>query len=247
MASMSFSRLVQMKEEAEKARHGFLALVFDFDGLILDTEVPDYESWREVYETHGGTLSLEKWSSYIGLGAASTPFNPYEHLQSQVPHVLDREAIRAQRRELYVDRVQAQPILPGIEDYIATAKRLGLKLAVASSSDCPWVTGHLLRLNLFHHFDVIKCADHVVNTKPHPELYLAAVKALGVQPHEAIAFEDSSHGVSSAKAAGLQAVAIPNAMTHLLPLEHADLRLNSLADMPLETLLKTLEQNQPKE
>src|SRR5947209_6312556 len=121
MASMGFSRLVQMKEEAERAKHGMRALVFDFDGLILDTEVPDYESWREVYETHGGTLSLEKWTGYIGLGAASTPFNPYEHLQSQVPHILDNEAVRAHRRKLYLDRVHAQPILPGIEDYITAA------------------------------------------------------------------------------------------------------------------------------
>ena len=228
---MNITQLVKMneqrKEQAEKARHGFRALVFDFDGLIVDTEAPDYESWREVYEAHGGTLLLEEWTQYIGLGAASTPFNPYEHLQSQVPQVLDREAVRSHRRKLYLDRVHAQPILPGVQEYIRDAKRLGLKLAVASSSDCAWVTGHLLRLNLFHDFDVIRCADHVANTKPHPELYLAAVKNLGVLPHEAIAFEDSSHGVSSAKAAGLYAVAIPNAMTHRLPLEHADLRLNS--------------------
>ena len=217
------------------------ALVFDFDGLIVDTEAPDYESWREVYEAHGGELSLEKWAGYIGLGAAATPFDAYEHLQSQISQVLDRGAVRALRRESYLARVHAQPILPGVEDYIADAKRLGLKLAVASSSDCAWVTGHLARLGLLQHFEAVKCSDHVANTKPHPDLYLAAVSALGVQPHEAIAFEDSSHGVSSAKAAGLYAIAIPNAMTHKLPLEHADLRLASLADLSLETLLRRLE------
>ena len=218
-------------------------LVFDFDGLIVDTESPDYHSWREIYEAHGCDLPLDEWCGNIGLGAGDVRFVPFEHLQAQVTQTLNYEEVKAARRRRYLEMNDAQPILPGVESYIADAKRLGLKLAVASSSDCAWVTGHLTRLNLIQHFEVIRCADDVANTKPHPELYLAAVSALGVKPIEAVALEDSSHGLTSAKAAGLYAVAIPNPMTHRLPLEHADLRLNSLADMPLETLLATIENN----
>lgn len=217
------------------------ALVFDFDGLIVDTESPDYDSWREIYEAHGCGLPLDEWCGNIGRGAAEVKFVPFDHLQAQVTRALDHSEVRAQRRKRYLAMIDAQPILPGVADTIADAKRLGLKLAVASSSDCAWVTGHLTRLNLIQHFEVIRCADDVANTKPHPELYLAAVAALGVAPHEAIALEDSSHGLTAAKAAGLYAVAIPNPMTHRLPLEHADMRLNSLADLPLQSLLTQLE------
>lgn len=216
------------------------AIVFDFDGLILDTESPDFVAWSEIYGEHNGELRFDDWVSNIGLGAGDVKFFPLDNLQAQLAHTLDAEMIHAKRRERYLEIVHDQPILPGVETYIAEAKRLGLKLGVASSSDSSWVKGHLLRLGLLENFDAIRCADHVSRTKPHPELYLAVVAALGVQPHEAVALEDSSHGVSSAKAAGLYAVAIPNSVTHRLPLEHADLRLSSMEDLPLESLLAQL-------
>ena len=233
-----------MREDNKSARieatSGFRATVFDFDGLIIDTESPDFVAWSEVYAEHDRELEFNDWVRNVGLGVKDAKFSPLDSLQAQVLNRLDEEAINARRRVRYLELIHAQQILPGVEAAIAAAKRLGLKLAVASSSDCTWVTGHLLRLKLFHSFDVIKCADHVSNTKPHPELYLAAVKALGVEPHDAVAFEDSSHGVTAAKAAGLYAVAIPNPATHHLPLAHADMRLDSLDAMPLETLLAAL-------
>ncbi len=220
------------------------ALVFDFDGTMIDTETPDYIAWRDIYADHGCELTEETWCQNIGLGAASVLFHPFETLQALTGQTLDEARIRARRRERYLAHIHAQPILPGVENVIMEAKNRGLKLAVASSSDCPWVRGHLERLHLFHYFDAIRCADDVEHTKPHPELYLAAINALGVLPHEAIAIEDSAHGVTSAKAAGLYAVAIPNAMTHRMPLGHADLRLTSLADIPLPDLLRQLTQNE---
>lgn len=237
-----------MSEDSKKAQieatSGFRAIVFDFDGLILDTESPDFVAWSEVYAEHDRELEFDDWVRNVGLGAKDVRFSPLDSLQAQVLNRLDEEGINARRRQRYLELVHAQQILPGVEAAIAAAKRLDMKLAVASSSDCAWVTGHLLRLNLFHSFDVIRCADHVQHTKPHPELYLAAVNALGVEPHDAVAFEDSSHGVTAAKAAGLYAVAIPNSATHRLPLAHADLRLASLDAMPLETLLATLKKDE---
>ena len=223
------------------------ALVFDFDGTIVDTETPDYVSWRDIYAEYGCELPQDIYGQNIGLGAASIRFNPFENLQAQCGQILDEKQVRARRRERYIAYNNAQPILPGVQDVIREAKELGLKLAVASSSDCAWVQGHLERLGLRPYFGAIRCADDVQHTKPHPELYLAAISALDVAPHEAVAFEDSAHGVTSAKAAGLYAVAIPNAMTHHMPFAHADLRLQSLADLPLSDLLKLLTQKQTSE
>jgi HAD superfamily hydrolase (TIGR01509 family) len=213
------------------------ALIFDFDGLILDTETPEYESWVEVYQAHGCVLPLEQWTASIGLGAGAIRFDPYADLASRLGRPVDRDAIRAVRRARFSELVAAQPILPGVVDYLHEARRLGLRLGVATSSDCAWVNGHLARLELAGYFDAVRCADMVTHAKPHPELYLAVTAALGVAPGEAIALEDSPNGIAAAKAAGLFCVAVPNPLTRHLALDRADLRLASLMDLPLSALL----------
>jgi HAD superfamily hydrolase (TIGR01509 family) len=211
------------------------AILFDFDGLILDTEGPDYESWQEIYREHGCSLPLATWGEYIGRSVGS--YDPHAELEAQLGRALDRDAIRARRRRRYHELVAARSVLPGVAEYIADAKRLGLKLGVASSSDRAWVTGHLSRLALDFHFDCIRCLEDVRRAKPDPELYKCALEVLGVGAAEAIALEDSPHGITAAKQAGIFCVAVPNPLTGQLSLDHADLRLTSLAEFPLESLL----------
>jgi HAD superfamily hydrolase (TIGR01509 family) len=210
------------------------ALIFDFDGLIIDTELPDYEVWQEIYQTHGCDLAFDDWS--VGIGSIEA-FNPYDHLEAQIGRPIDRVGIHDWRRQRYMEIVLTTPILPGVEEYITDAKRLGLKLGVASSSPRSWVNGHLDRLALVSHFDYVACGDQVPRTKPDPAVYQAALAGLDVRPHQAIALEDSLNGVLAAKAAGIFCVAVPNTLTRRLPLERADLRLESLAQLSLEDLL----------
>lgn len=132
---------------------------------------------------------------------------------------------------------EEQPVLPGVEQYLQDAGRLGLKIGLASSSSRKWVMGHLQRLGLDSYFDNIRTSDDVQLVKPHPELYLSVLNGLGLQASEAIALEDSPIGVQAAKHAGLYCVAVPNPLTSLLSLNQADLQLGSLAEMPLEVLL----------
>jgi len=91
-------------------------------------------------------------------------------------------------------------------------------------------------------FDAIRCAEDVVHTKPHPDLYLAALDELSLQPLEAVALEDSPHGVRAAKQAEIFCVVVPNSLTEELPLDHADLMLPSLAEVSLEELLFSIEE-----
>jgi beta-phosphoglucomutase-like phosphatase (HAD superfamily) len=112
------------------------ALIFDFDGLILDTEVPEYQSWAELYQAYDTTLPLEKWAQCIGSADA---FNPYEYFEPLLGRPVDRDAVRTQRRARFAELMADQTILPGVQDYIAAAKQLGLKLGVASSSPGEWV------------------------------------------------------------------------------------------------------------
>jgi HAD superfamily hydrolase (TIGR01509 family) len=219
------------------------ALVFDFDGLILDTEYPDYQSWQEIYQAHGAHLPLSAWERSIGSMDLDL-LDPYAYLEAQIGRPVDREEIRARRRSRLAELVAAQSVLPGVEDYLADARRLGLKLGLASSSSRAWVTGCLAQFGLNGAtFDCIRCGDEVKRTKPDPELYCAALGALGVRGDQAVALEDSPNGVVAAKAAGLTCVAVPNGLTRRLPFDGADLRLNSLADVPLERLLEALERN----
>jgi HAD superfamily hydrolase (TIGR01509 family) len=211
------------------------ALILDFDGLIMDTEGPAYQSWAEIFEEFGADLPLSAWEAWVG--GSPDMFDPCGYLESQLGRAVDREALTARQREREAELVAAESALPGVEEYIADAKRLGLKLAVASSSDRAWVERHLERLGLLGEFGCIKCLEDVEQVKPNPDLYLAVLHELGLDREEAIALEDSPHGITSAQAAGLFCVVVPNPLTRQLSTDHADLHLSSLEEMPLEELL----------
>jgi HAD superfamily hydrolase (TIGR01509 family) len=211
------------------------ALIFDFDGLILDTEQPEYQAWCEIYESFGCALPLSEWAACVGRSAEA--FDPCDYLETQLGRSVDRESLHHQRRQHSMELIAAQSIRPGVEDYLNEARRLGLKVGLASSSSYQWVSGHLIRLGLFEYFDCIKCRDHVEHAKPDPALYHAALETLHVPARCAIALEDSPNGALAAKRAGIFCVAVPNDITREFLFEQVDLRLNSLADLTLEALL----------
>ena len=211
------------------------AIVFDFDGLILDTEEPIYRSWLEVYEAHGEALPFERWVQIVGSTTAA--FHPQRHLEERLGRPLSQEVIE-RRIERRTELILAQQPLPGIVQLIDSATNLGLQLGVASSSTRDWVTGHLTRLGMVGRFECLRCRDDVTNAKPAPDLYIAALDCLGVSASEAIAIEDSPNGVIAAKRAGMRCVAIPNTITAGLDLSHADLVLRSLSEVTLPSLLQ---------
>ncbi len=209
-------------------------LIFDFDGLILDTELPGVQCWQEIYREHGCEFPVSTYARSVG--TLPRVFNVYDHLEAQIGRPIDRDALQQRRFQRSVEIILQQPVLPGVEDHLREAKQRGLKLGVASSSSREWVAGHLERLELLPLFDHLSCGDMVALTKPHPELYQAALASLQIDAHEAIAFEDSPHGVTAAKAAGIFCVAVPNQVTKQLTFPHADLQLSSLAEMTFEEL-----------
>jgi HAD superfamily hydrolase (TIGR01509 family) len=219
------------------------ALIFDFDGLILDTEGPEYQSWSEIYREHGCQLDLDVWATCVG---TSDVFDPYADLEARYGRPIDRERVRIARRRRNDELLALEALRPGIAGYVAEARERGLKLAVASSSKVPWVEGHLERLGIRPHFDHLSCYDGINPAKPDPYLYRAALAALDVAADEAIAIEDSPNGVLAANRAGIFCIAVPNLLTAQLPLDHADMRLGSLEDLPLEDLLARLEERASK-
>lgn len=218
------------------------ALIFDFDGLILDTEGPDYQSWQELYREYGFQLPMELWSSCIGLGTADSDliFNPFTYLEELLGQKLNHDQIRAQRRKRYYELIETRNLQPGVKEYLEDAKKLGLKLGVASSSSYEWVSGHLTRLGVIGYFESIKNANDLIPSKPEPDVYLAVLQSLNVKADQVIAFEDSPNGILAAKRAGLYCMAVPNPITGRLCLDQADLKLTSLVEMPLDKLLEKL-------
>jgi len=213
------------------------AFVFDFDGLILDTEEPVYRSWLEVYQAHGEELPYDRWIEIVG--SSTSAFDPRDYLEQRLGRSLTQEVLDG-RIERRTAMVLAQPILPGVAELASAARDSGLRVGVASSSSGQWVKGHLERLGILDRFDCVRSRDDVANVKPAPDLYLAVAACLGVDPAEAIAIEDSPNGIASAKAAGMSCVAVPNVITSGLDLSHADAVVATLEGMTPADLVRKI-------
>jgi HAD superfamily hydrolase (TIGR01509 family) len=209
-------------------------IVFDFDGLILDTEWSVYSAIAEIYTEHGHELDLEWWRSIVGTPGGD---DWSERLEQLVGQELDHDHLYDRSVRRHHELVDAMPPLPGVTDLIEAAHAEGLKLAVASSSMTRWLERNLTRVGLHERFDAL-CGRDVVGGrgKPDPDVYLAALEAIGVEAATAVAIEDSPHGVTAAKAAGLACVAVPNRITAPGDFSAADLVVDSLAALTLAEL-----------
>jgi HAD superfamily hydrolase (TIGR01509 family) len=209
------------------------ALVFDFDGLIVNTEEPGFVSWEEVYREFGQVLTLKHWTAATGYVGG---FDPHRHLERLLGRKLDWANIIPRREARNWELTLKEPVLPGIAELMVAARAAGLQLGVASNSGSGWVEDGLQRLGLRKLIGVIVTRDLVVNPKPAPDMYLKCVQTLGVEPQRAIALEDSEPGALAAKRAGLRVVAIPNQFSALQDLSFVDLKVASATEITLERL-----------
>jgi HAD superfamily hydrolase (TIGR01509 family) len=213
------------------------ALIFDFDGLILDTETCTYEAVVEIFAEHGEVLDAAWWRSILG-----TADHPHwtEQLAVQLGRPVDRPALVARREARRLPIIEALPTREGVTDLLDAADAAGVPTAVASSSASDWVVPHLDRLGLRHRFRAVITRDDVgddpARTKPAPDLFLAAAAALGADPARCVVLEDSPNGVAAGRAAGMAVVAVPGPMTRPLDFGAAHLVVNSLADLDLAAL-----------
>ena len=215
------------------------AVVFDFDGLILDTETPSYEAFDRIYREHGTELPLEMYARCVG--TSYDAFNPYDYLEKCISKPIERDVIQKRHEELHRQIVEESSVLPGVREYLQLAKELGLAIGLASSSPMGWIQPLLEKHGLYDYFDSFLTADKVERVKPDPQLYLETLLALHVQGGEAVAFEDSLNGFTAARSAGLRTVVIPNAMTRHLQFSGVDRQLESMADLTLDELIRQLE------
>jgi HAD superfamily hydrolase (TIGR01509 family) len=209
------------------------AIVFDFDGLIVDTENPGFISWEEVYQEFGATLSIDDWrhaTGYVG------GFDPAIHLEQILGRRLDWSQLMPKREARNWELTLQAKVLPGIEQLFLSARERRLRVGVASNSENGWVEGGLRRLGLRDYVDTVVSRDMVMNPKPASDIYLKTVQTLQVEPSHAVALEDSEPGCRAAKRAGLKAVAIPNRFSERQDLTIADLIVKSATELSVDRL-----------
>jgi HAD superfamily hydrolase (TIGR01509 family) len=214
------------------------ALIFDFDGLILDTETVEFEVLDALYREHGHQLQRERWVLNLGTHGQ---IDLYADLAALAGRPLDLASLRARQRALYLDRCDALALRPGLTDLLEAAQARGLALAVASSSSGGWVERWLERHAIRPYFGCVRTSEHVQQVKPAPDLFLSAAAGLGVAPEHCVVFEDSPNGMRAAAAAGMRCVAVPIALMAGYELPAVALQLQLLSDLTLEELLARLD------
>lgn len=214
------------------------ALIFDFDGLILDTETPHYHAWTSLYQSYGVELRLDRWLLDIGTHGM---FDPCADIEELLGRSIDHDLTRAERRAAHIALCEQEELRPGVLSLLEAGKQAGLRMAVASSSNREWLDRWLVHHGILDYFMCIRSRDDVQRVKPDPELFVSAAACLGVAPDECVVFEDSPNGMRAAAAAGIRCVAVPNSMTSQLEIPEVALRLESLADFPLAELIARLE------
>lgn len=212
------------------------ALIFDFDGLLIDTETPALTSWQKVYTAHGQELTLELWQHALGRRGGEG-FVPLEYLATLIGNTFDVETVRAKRGEHKMQLCEAESLRPGVLETLTKAKELGLMCTVASSSPRSWVEGWLAKHNALEHFAFTRTGDDVEKVKPSPDLFLSVASQLGVQPNECLVFEDSPNGTLAALNAGMPCVVVTNPVTEGLEFPRHSLKLKRMDEMRLEEIL----------
>lgn len=211
------------------------AVICDFDGLLMDTESTALASWQWEWRRHGLDLDV---AGFFADHGGDVSAERYARLARAVGPGFCREASHARRVAYRESLHQYLGLAPGIGDWLAEAGRLGIRLAVASSSDGDWVRGHLTRVGVMARFEVLACGDEVPLPKPDPGVYALALRRLGLAAERAVAVEDTPHGVAAAQSAGLRCIAIPNPHADPARFGAADVVLRSAAETSLSDVLR---------
>lgn len=216
------------------------AVVFDFDGVILDSETPEFESHRRIYERCGATLTVEEWCHQIGIYTEGEEKRWFLRLCERVSQAPSHEEYDAERRRHFAELVPGEP-RRGIRELLEALRDAGVPAGIASSGPARWVVPAAERIGITPLFRTIVTGDDVARGKPAPDVYLEAARRLGADPAKSVAIEDSGPGVASARAAGLKTVAIPHWLTERHELSAADLRVAHAGELTVARLATLLQ------
>ncbi len=221
------------------------AVIFDFDGVVFDSETPLYNGWADAFQEYGADLEIDEWAMCIGTKNAIDPikllvdkvakFDPVKASQILESGGKLNEAVY---KNVSIALKGSPKLMPGVKSWLDRAIELDLKIGMASSSSLDWLEEHLSSLKIRHYFQVLVGADYPIKPKPSPDVYLKAIQDLEELPEDVFAVEDSPHGVNSAKRAGLRVVACPTHLTRYLNFDSADLIITRLDECSLDNVIE---------
>lgn len=204
-------------------------IIFDFDGVLVDTEWAIFSSWVELFAREGQSLSIHDYAPCLGAGYSH--WDPARFLEQLTGRSYDWPAENAARQARIETELSHSKLMPGATELLEWCREQGIALTVASSSSRRWVGGWLERLGAMHFFPRIFCRTDGYAVKPDPALFLAAQQHLALPAEQCLIIEDSENGIRAARHAGIPCVAIPNRLTALCDLSAADFHADSLADL----------------
>ncbi|MES2997283.1 MAG: HAD family phosphatase [Verrucomicrobiota bacterium] len=205
------------------------AVLFDFDGVLVDTEWAIYQAWLRLFASHGHELPLEIYTRCIGTDF--TTWSPKLHLEDLTGRDFDWHGLDATRQEEIMRDLAEEGAMPGVGELLGKLAVSDVRTAVVSSSSHHWVDGWLAKLGLAEKFETTVCRGDAPRIKPAPDLYLEAARRLELDPADCLVIEDSLNGALAAKAAGMEVWTVPNRVTDCLDFSVADRCFRSLAEI----------------
>ena len=213
-----------MNQQIHDALHQAKAVLFDFDGVILDSEWPIYQTWKNLFESEGHSLAPEVYVKCIGSDFET--WSPQTYLEELTGKSFDWDRINEQRQVILEQDIEKSPPMDGVRELLSFLTHS--KKAVVSSSSHSWVDRWVEQLGLMPHFETLVCRGDAPRIKPAPDLYLEGARQLGVLPEDCIVIEDSMNGMISAHAAGMRTLVVPNRLTAVLDFSASDWQADSL-------------------
>lgn len=209
-------------------------IIMDFDGLIVDTEVVWYQIYVEWFRKNKNyEMSVQEFLICVGSEAEEL----FKSLDSRGIHV-DREIFARDTQQRFIEESTKLPAKPGVEDFLRTAKKQGIVIALATSSTRKKPETHLNRLNLMKYFDLLVTAEDVQRIKPAPDLFLKTAEKVGCTVEECLVIEDSLNGLKAGLNANMRVLVVPNDVTKYCDFQGEYLMVNSLEDVDVEKLIR---------
>lgn len=208
------------------------ALIFDFDGLIIDTESAEVEAWRKELNKVGLVFDLDAYIQTMGTNGPAIQY-PARMLADRPGETRTFEQIMEEHTSHSLEEGLKLAPLEGVLDLLDRAEKTGILLAIGSSSQRNWLFTLLNGLGIKDRFATIVSFDDVELAKPAPDIYLKVLENLGVAPENALVLEDSVNGALAARRAGIRVVAVPTSISAHLDYSMAEEVLGSLAELEL--------------
>ncbi len=208
-------------------------IIFDFDGVLVDTEWAIYQSWVHLYAREGQEISIATYAPCLGAGYSH--WDPAAHLEKLTGRKYDWDKETPARQAMLEADLERSGLMEGALELLDWCAEQGIGLAVASSSSRRWVQGWLEKLGIYNRFAGVFTRTDGYPVKPNPALFEAAQQCLGLEKEDCLIIEDSENGTIAAQNAAIPCVAIPNRMT-----ENSDFSRAAYRSASLRALLATL-------